>query len=128
MSYYTAEATVEVQGYTIPKGTNIIMNICAIHCKPDVWVDPNRFMPERFMETDTNFFGKHPEFILFGGGRRICLGLPLAYMQDGSYGSCITIVSLSLEASGRSRERWCGYEGEVWDCASERDTTQRLGY
>uniref|UniRef100_A0A0D3F5F6 Cytochrome P450 n=1 Tax=Oryza barthii TaxID=65489 RepID=A0A0D3F5F6_9ORYZ len=53
--------------------------IWAIHRKPDVWADPDRFMPERFMETDTNFFGKHPEFIPFGGGRRICLGLPLAY-------------------------------------------------
>ncbi|EAZ15334.1 hypothetical protein OsJ_30752 [Oryza sativa Japonica Group] len=79
MTYYKAEATVEVQGYIIPKGTNIILNIWAIHRKPDVWADPDRFMPERFMETDTNFFGKHPEFIPFGGGRRICLGLPLAY-------------------------------------------------
>uniref|UniRef100_A0A0D9YSK7 Cytochrome P450 n=1 Tax=Oryza glumipatula TaxID=40148 RepID=A0A0D9YSK7_9ORYZ len=79
MTYYKAEATVEVQGYIIPKGTNIILNIWAIHRKPDVWADPDRFMPERFMETDTNFFGKHPEFIPFGGGRRICLGLQLAY-------------------------------------------------
>uniref|UniRef100_A0A0E0K027 Cytochrome P450 n=1 Tax=Oryza punctata TaxID=4537 RepID=A0A0E0K027_ORYPU len=79
ISYYTAEATVELQGYTISKGTNIIVNMWAIHHQPDVWVDPEKFMPERFIGKDANFFGKHPELIPFGGGRRICLGLQLAY-------------------------------------------------
>jgi cytochrome P450 len=78
-SYYRAEATVQVQGYTIPKGTTIILNIWAVHRNADVWVDPEKFMPERFMDGDSDFSSKDCKLIPFGGGRRICIGLPLAY-------------------------------------------------
>ncbi|XP_062223276.1 geraniol 8-hydroxylase-like [Phragmites australis] len=78
-SFYRAESTVQVQGYTIPEGTTIILNIWAVHRNADVWTDPDKFMPERFIERDCDFSGKDYKLIPFGGGRRICLGLPLAY-------------------------------------------------
>lgn len=78
-SFYRAESTVQVQGYTIPEGTTIILNIWAVHRNADVWTDPDKFMPERFIEEDCDFSGKDCKLIPFGGGRRICLGLPLAY-------------------------------------------------
>ncbi|KAF8686191.1 hypothetical protein HU200_043634 [Digitaria exilis] len=78
-SFYRAEATVQVQGYTIPQGTTIILNIWAVHRNPDVWNDPEKFMPERFMHGDTDFSSKDCRLIPFGGGRRICIGFPLAY-------------------------------------------------
>ncbi|RCV38667.1 hypothetical protein SETIT_8G161000v2 [Setaria italica] len=76
---YEAEATVEIQGYTIPKGTKVLINIWAINRCPDAWIEPNRFMPERFLEAEINFMGRDFHFIPFGAGRRIYLGLPLAY-------------------------------------------------
>ncbi|RCV39555.1 hypothetical protein SETIT_8G234100v2 [Setaria italica] len=76
---YEAEATVEIQGYTIPKGTKVLINIWAINRCPDAWIEPNRFMPERFLEAEINFMGRDFHFIPFGAGRRICLGLPLAH-------------------------------------------------
>ena len=84
MTYYRAEATVGVQGYTIPQGATIILNIWAVHRNADVWPDPHKFVPERFMGDDGNnitvdFSGKDGKLIPFGGGRRICLGMPLAY-------------------------------------------------
>lgn len=79
VTIYRALATTQVQGYTIPKGTNIMLNIWAIHHKADVWADPGKFMPERFVGNDINFWGKDFDLIPFGAGRRICLGLPLAY-------------------------------------------------
>ncbi|CAO2038302.1 unnamed protein product [Urochloa humidicola] len=79
-SFYRAEATVQVQGYTISKGTTIILNIWAVHRDPDAWTDPDKFMPERFMDGDIDFSNnKDCKLIPFGGGRRTCLGLPLAY-------------------------------------------------
>ena len=39
----------------------------------------NKFMPERFLGTEVNFMGRDFHLIPFGAGRRICLGLPLAY-------------------------------------------------
>ncbi|KAG2651078.1 hypothetical protein PVAP13_1NG159800 [Panicum virgatum] len=79
LSFYRAMAAVQVGGYTIPKGTNVILNIWAIHRKADTWAEPDKFMPERFIGSDTSFWGKHMELIPFGAGRRICLGLPLAH-------------------------------------------------
>ncbi|CAM0878985.1 unnamed protein product [Alopecurus aequalis] len=73
-----AEAAIEVQGYTIPKGTNVILNIWAINRNTKAWDDPDKFMPERFMGNNTNYLGEDFELIPFGVGRRICLGLPLA--------------------------------------------------
>ncbi|KAJ1255191.1 hypothetical protein BS78_K280600 [Paspalum vaginatum] len=76
---YEAEATVEVQGYSIPKGTKVLINIWAINRCVDAWVEPNKFMPERFLGSEVNFMGRDFQLIPFGAGRRICLGLPLAY-------------------------------------------------
>ncbi|KAL0428976.1 UNVERIFIED_CONTAM: cytochrome [Sesamum radiatum] len=41
--------------------------------------NPDVFMPERFLETEMDVHGQHFELLPFGGGRRICVGLPLAY-------------------------------------------------
>ncbi|CAN6216194.1 unnamed protein product [Urochloa humidicola] len=75
---YRAEATVAVKGYTIPEGSNVLVNAWAVHHDADVWTEPHKFMPERFLEKGVEFFGRNFEFIPFGSGRHICLGLPLA--------------------------------------------------
>ncbi|XP_051144435.1 cytochrome P450 76T24-like [Andrographis paniculata] len=69
----------ELNGYIIPKNAQIMVNIWAIGRDTEVWQDADKFIPERFMEKDIDFRGQHFELTPFGGGRRICLGLPLAY-------------------------------------------------
>jgi cytochrome P450 len=58
MTFYRAEATVSVLGYQIPEGTTIILNIWAVHRNKDTFVNPDKFEPERFMNTETDFSGK----------------------------------------------------------------------
>lgn len=72
--------TAIVGGYTIPKGTKILLNVAAMHKDPSIWDNPQEFMPERFLNNSTNidFKGNNFEFIPFGSGRRMCPGLPLA--------------------------------------------------
>ncbi|RLM98676.1 hypothetical protein C2845_PM06G25490 [Panicum miliaceum] len=71
LSFYQAMATVQVRrGYTIPKGTNLILNMWAIQREADTWAEPDRFMPERFIGNGISFWGKHIELIPFGAGRR----------------------------------------------------------
>ncbi|KAL6906236.1 hypothetical protein ACP4OV_003837 [Aristida adscensionis] len=76
---YRAEATVQVHGYTIPEGSNVMVNLWAIHHSADVWDEPHKFIPERFLlRRDVDFSGRDFEFLPFGSGRHACLGLPLA--------------------------------------------------
>ncbi|CAN1257873.1 Geraniol 8-hydroxylase [Linum perenne] len=73
-----AEADVEIRGYTVPKGAQIVINVWAIGRDSSTWNNPNSFMPERFMGSEIDVRGSGCELIPFGGGRRICPGLPLA--------------------------------------------------
>ncbi|XP_052168971.1 geraniol 8-hydroxylase-like [Oryza glaberrima] len=75
---YEAERTVEIEGHTIPIGSKVIVNAWAIHQSAKVWIQPEKFLPERFITKDIDFTGRHFEFIPFGSGRHICIGLPLA--------------------------------------------------
>ncbi|CAN1747933.1 Geraniol 8-hydroxylase [Linum perenne] len=73
-----AGVDVEINGFTIPKGAQILINVWAMGRDPTIWEDPTSFMPERFIGSNIDVRGNSFDLIPFGGGRRICLGLPLA--------------------------------------------------
>jgi len=85
-------------GFTIPKGAQILVNVWAIGRDPSVWDDPEKFMPERFLGSNIDARGQNFELLPFGGGRRICPGLPLAMrMLPLTLGSLINIFNWRLE-------------------------------
>ncbi|PUZ41924.1 hypothetical protein GQ55_9G542400 [Panicum hallii var. hallii] len=73
-----AEAATEVRGYTVPRGARVLVNLWAIGQDPELWAEPEKFMPERFLEKEMDFRGKDFELLPFGSGRRMCPGMPLA--------------------------------------------------
>ncbi|KAL3818447.1 hypothetical protein ACJIZ3_004352 [Penstemon smallii] len=76
---HKSEADVEINGYTIPKNTQILVNVWAMGRQSSLWSSPNSFEPERFLENKVvDFKGQDFELIPFGSGRRMCPGLPLA--------------------------------------------------
>ncbi|KAI7732097.1 hypothetical protein M8C21_018396 [Ambrosia artemisiifolia] len=66
-----------VGGYSVPKGTRLLVNIWKIQHDPQIWTDPFEFRPERFLTSkkEIDVKGRHFELIPFGSGRRICLGM-----------------------------------------------------
>jgi cytochrome P450 len=66
-----------ISGYNIPANTIVYVNGWAIHRDPDVWKNPEEFIPERYLDSSINFLGLDFELIPFGAGRRICPGMSL---------------------------------------------------
>ena len=66
-----------VNGFYIPQKSRIIVNAWAIGRDPDSWTNADEFLPERFIEGDIDFRGKHFQYIPFGSGRRGCPGMEL---------------------------------------------------
>ncbi|TYH80060.1 hypothetical protein ES332_D03G107800v1 [Gossypium tomentosum] len=72
-----------VDGHHVPAGTTAMVNMWAITRDPDVWVDPLKFMPERFVSKDSgdvevvSVLGSDLRLAPFGSGRRACPGKTL---------------------------------------------------
>lgn len=72
---------VEFKGYLIPKGSFIMISPIVTHHMPQWWSDPERFDPERFAEGRAEH-KRHPyQYLPFGGGAHMCIGLHFADMQ-----------------------------------------------
>ncbi|KAL6658697.1 hypothetical protein ACP70R_002737 [Stipagrostis hirtigluma subsp. patula] len=68
----------DIDGYTIPAQTRVIINTWAISRDSRFWDKAEEFVPERFMAGSTHkadFKGNDFQFTPFGAGRRICPGM-----------------------------------------------------
>ncbi|PWA96070.1 geraniol 10-hydroxylase [Artemisia annua] len=68
------ETKVTLDGYIVPKGTQVLVNVWAIGRDPSTWDNSLEFKPERFLNSELDVRGRDFELLPFGGGRRICPG------------------------------------------------------
>ncbi|KAG7577956.1 Cytochrome P450 superfamily [Arabidopsis thaliana x Arabidopsis arenosa] len=84
----TFQERCEIKGFYIPEKTPLIINAYAVMRDPDSWEDPDEFKPERFLSCSRSGQEDEKEQALknlpFGGGRRGCPGVNLAYIFVGT--------------------------------------------
>jgi len=67
----------ELGGYELPAGTTVAPCVYLIHRREDVYPQPRRFLPERFLERAPGTYA----WIPFGGGTRRCLAASYAELE-----------------------------------------------
>ncbi|MGA7122139.1 MAG: cytochrome P450 [Polyangiaceae bacterium] len=66
-----------VQGYELPTGVTVSACVYLAHHRSEVFPEPNRFWPDRFLGREYSPY----EYLPFGGGSRRCLGMTLALFE-----------------------------------------------
>ena len=67
----------ELMGYRLEAGTSLFPCIYLLHQREDIYPEPQKFKPERFLEKSFSPY----EFMPFGGGNRRCLGYAFALFE-----------------------------------------------
>ncbi|CAL4982680.1 unnamed protein product [Urochloa decumbens] len=69
----------DVDGYTIPPNTRVVVNAWALGRHSGYWENANEFQPERFVKGDgantVDLKANEFHFLAFGSGRRMCPGV-----------------------------------------------------
>ncbi|KAI2629257.1 cytochrome P450 [Hypomontagnella submonticulosa] len=79
---------VTVEGHAVPRGTQVGVNVYALHHNEDYFPDPFKFKPERWIETSVSTAADddvRPEsqkaFVPFIVGPRACAGKSMVYLE-----------------------------------------------
>ncbi len=92
-------------GREYPPGVVLCPCSYLVHRRDDLYPEPDRFRPERFLERK---FGPH-EWFPFGGSNRVCVGMPFAlYEMKVVLATLFSQVRLARPAGARSRPRRYG--------------------
>lgn len=105
----TSDSDSEPKTYTFPPGTVLSMSIIDMHLNSDIFPEPRRFHPERWLDcSPTHLRQMEKSFVPFGRGMRGCLGIELAKEE-------LTLMAGNLF-------RWFGKNLELFE-TSERDVS-----
>jgi cytochrome P450 len=89
----TLKAPRTVAGWDLPEGIRVYPGIALVHHREDLYPEPDRFHPERFLDDGAQSYTWLP----FGGGIRRCIGAGLAQVEMAEVLRAI-FSSVELEA------------------------------
>lgn len=89
-----AMADLMVDGYRVPKGTELLIGTYALHRDPTLWDRPEEFDPDRFSKERAQGRNRW-QFIPFGGGPRACIGDHFA-MLEATLGLATVVRAVEL--------------------------------
>ncbi|XP_022915872.2 cytochrome P450 4C1-like [Onthophagus taurus] len=72
---------VVIDGYEIPKETDANLHIYKVHRNPDIYPNPDKFDPDRFLPENSS--KRHPyAYVPFSAGPRNCIGQKFAIYEE----------------------------------------------
>ncbi|XP_063924598.1 cytochrome P450 4g15-like [Zophobas morio] len=71
---------IELESYFVPANCEILISISQLHRWPDIWPNPLKFDPDRFLPEEVE---KRPRgaYLPFGAGARNCIGIKYAMLS-----------------------------------------------
>lgn len=69
-----------LSGYTVPAGSNVVINTYTVHRHPDFWENPEGFDSTRFLPEQSKVRNRFA-YIPFSRGPRFCIGESFAKME-----------------------------------------------
>ncbi len=75
-----ASRETEIDGYAIPKGSVVLVSPFALHRRPDLWPEPERFDPDRFLP-EAEAARARTAYLPLGAGPRVCIGSTFALTE-----------------------------------------------
>ncbi|EFY89582.1 calcineurin-dependent [Metarhizium acridum CQMa 102] len=91
--------------YFLPAGTSVSTAQRMIHYDPDLFPEPDAFMPERWLGDNAQVYKAN--LIPFGKGPRMCVGMYLSYMEAYVFlGNLFRRFDMSLHNTDQSTLRW----------------------
>ena len=109
----------ELGPYRLPVGTRLLLAACLTHYDPVLFPHPDRFDPDRFLDTVPDTYS----WIPFGGGIRRCIGATFAHMEMDVV-LRVLLERVELLPSEAPDERWA-FRGVVWAPAGGGQTAIR---
>jgi cytochrome P450 len=71
------KSPMQLMGYQFEAGTAFLPSVYLTHQREDLYPEPKRFKPERFLERQYSAY----EYLPFGGSNRRCIGSALAQLE-----------------------------------------------
>ncbi|XP_070169048.1 cytochrome P450 4C1-like isoform X1 [Polyergus mexicanus] len=72
---------IKIADYTLPKDATIMLAISLTHINPEVWSNPNKFDPDRFLPDNSKHRNPYA-YIPFSAGPRNCIGQRFALLEE----------------------------------------------
>jgi cytochrome P450 len=81
LNFRRAVRDTDLLGYYVPAGTDVVTWPSLNHRLPELWTNPEKFDPERFMEPRAEHKKHRYAFAPFGGGAHKCIGMAFGQLE-----------------------------------------------
>ncbi|KAF4636353.1 hypothetical protein G7Y89_g1725 [Cudoniella acicularis] len=119
-----APTEVKVAGWMIPPKTPMSITIRKVLLDPEIFEDPDEFLPERWIEDHEKYNPEGEQYLVtFNKGTRMCSGMDIAYAEM-YFVLAMMIRRFNLELFETKKERDIDV---VRDCAIGKPSKETLG-